>query len=131
MTTLMSALVVRSVVRFLPAGARARYRREFLGELAACRRGARVRFALGVLTSVFALRAALAGSALLVSPVEPPSIRSAGRGCAVSGSTTGSSATTTTAIPTCVASGAARTHFELRPRSQNKSRGQLFGQWPA
>jgi hypothetical protein len=69
----VSGAIVRLAVRVLPAGgARERYRREFLAELAACTRTARLRFALGVLSSVVALRAALAGSALLVGPVDPP-----------------------------------------------------------
>ena len=57
----------------LPAGgAPERCRRDFLGEPAACARAARLRFALGVLSSVVALRAALVGGALLVPPVDPP-----------------------------------------------------------
>ena len=69
----VSATIVRAAVRVLPAGGtRERYRREFLAELSACARRAQLRFALGVLTSIVALRAALAGSAALVGPVDPP-----------------------------------------------------------
>jgi hypothetical protein len=67
------SLIVRAAVHVLPAGAvRQRYRREFLGELTTCTRAAQLRFALGVLSTVVALRAALVGSQLLVSPVDPP-----------------------------------------------------------
>ena len=76
----MGVAIVRAAVRVLPAGAaRERYRREFLAELAACTRGAQLRFALGVLSTVMSLRAALAGSALLVGPVDPPAFPEHGR----------------------------------------------------
>ncbi len=52
----MSALV-RLAARALPAGEpRERYRQEFLAELHSFRRGARLRFSIGVLTQVLALR---------------------------------------------------------------------------
>lgn len=71
----VSAAIVRIAVRVLPAGgARERYRREFLAELSACTGRARLRFALGVLSTIVALRAALAGSAALVGPVDPPAL---------------------------------------------------------
>ncbi len=115
-------------MRFLPAGAaRERYRREFLGELAACGRAAQVRFALGVLTSVLALRAALTGSALLVSPVEPPGYperrpwlcRLRFHHWAECLNDDGD------AYLRCRRCG--QDHFELRPRSQNNVAGNLFG----
>ena len=69
----VAAGLVCAAVRVLPAGAaRERYRREFLAELSACTGRAQLGFALGVLSTVVALRAALAGSALLVGPVDPP-----------------------------------------------------------
>jgi hypothetical protein len=69
----LSSSLVRVALRVLPAGgARERYRRELLAELSACTGRAQLRFALGVLSTVLALRAALAGSALLVGPLDPP-----------------------------------------------------------
>ncbi len=52
--------LIRFAVRALPAGeVRDRYRQEFLAELDSYRRGARLRFSLGVLTHVFVLRTVL------------------------------------------------------------------------
>ena len=62
----MSGLV-RLAVRALPAGpVRERYRQEFLAELRTLRRGARLRFSLGVLTQVLALRTAVDSKAIPV-----------------------------------------------------------------
>ena len=131
----VSALVVRAAVRVLPAGAaRERYRREFLGELAACGRTARMQFTLGVLGSILALRAALAGSALLVSPSDlslypeypkrrPWLCRMRLHHWVECHNPDGDS------YLQCRRCG--QDHFELRPNSPGNITGNLFGQqWP-
>ena len=63
----MSALV-RLAARALPAGdVRERYRREFLAELHSCRRGARLRYSIGVLTHVLGLRMAVGDQSVPVA----------------------------------------------------------------
>jgi hypothetical protein len=69
----VSGVLVRASTRILPAGAvRERYRREFLADLAVCTRGAQIRFALGVLSTIVFLRAVVAGAELLVTPGDVP-----------------------------------------------------------
>jgi hypothetical protein len=129
----LSRAIVRIAVRVLPAGgARERYRREFLAELAACTRAAQLRFAAGVLTSVVALRAALAGSALLVGPVDPPAFPEPRRpwlcrlrlhrwmACQNPDGEF---------YLRCRRCGV--DHFELKPARNGNIVGNLFGQWPA
>lgn len=130
---LLSSNIVRVAVRALPAGgARERYRREFLAELTACAGRTQLRFAVGVLSSVVALRAALAGSALLVGPVDPPAFpehrkpwlcRLRLHRWVACHNPDGED------YLRCRRCGV--DHFELKPATNGDVVGNLFGQWPA